>query len=424
MAIGGPVGLAICPLSKSAYGLGRGEAVTRFVVFGLPYSPNLGDGVIADCLEYALRKTVPEADVQAVDLSGRMKRGQVVVGNRSLKLRLLEMMPQALKQRAVEYYLGRIVDAAKPSWRRTLEDADMAFIGGGQLFSDADLNFCVKIAGACEVLEDAKVPVAVHAVGVARNWSQRGTALFSKVKLTKLSWIGLRDMYSLEAWNDQMPADGPGRSLPETTVVRDPGLLAEGAYGRGKATGGIGLCVTAPMILGYHSDVSAHKAPILEFFADCAKGLSEQGHPVTLFCNGADEDQFAISKLSDDPSVQPLISQGKVVVAPTPKQPRELAHLISGFDLVVAHRLHACILAYAYGIPSVGLGWDQKVESFFASVDRQDFFLNPASLRPEEVVKKVQAAAGSPIGAEDKERVLKETQAGVDNAARSALGLH
>ena len=39
----------------------------------------------------------------------------------------------------------------------------------------------------------------------------------------------------------------------------------------------------------------------------------------------------------------------------------------------MAHRMHACIAAYAYAKPHVGFAWDEKLRSFFNAVGRDEF---------------------------------------------------
>jgi polysaccharide pyruvyl transferase CsaB len=48
---------------------------------------------------------------------------------------------------------------------------------------------------------------------------------------------------------------------------------------------------------------------------------------------------------------------------------------LGGLDLLVAMRLHACLLAHRLGIPTVGLAYDPKVSSHFAEIHRADFCL-------------------------------------------------
>src|SRR5262249_55528605 len=62
-----------------------------------------------------------------------------------------------------------------------------------------------------------------------------------------------------------------------------------------------------------------------------------------------------------------------------PEHPDELIDLIAGCALMVGHRMHANIIAFALGIPSVGFAWDDKVVSFFQSAGRGEFGLDDLS---------------------------------------------
>ena len=99
-----------------------------------------------------------------------------------MALRILQALPLVLRQALVRWRLDRAV----PVLAGQLDGADMALIGGGQIFSDADLNFCLKIARVSELLEARKIPVAIHAVGVSQNWTRAGKALFETIWKTDL----------------------------------------------------------------------------------------------------------------------------------------------------------------------------------------------------------------------------------------------
>jgi hypothetical protein len=49
----------------------------RIVIFNVKYSSNLGDGLIALCLESAIRTALPGAAVDSQDLAGRTKFGRL-----------------------------------------------------------------------------------------------------------------------------------------------------------------------------------------------------------------------------------------------------------------------------------------------------------------------------------------------------------
>lgn len=337
----------------------------RIVQFGLPYSPNLGDGIIAECFAHGVGEVAPKARVVSIDLSGRTGFGHAVVANRTRALAVLKRLPRPARHALVQIRLGQVLSGAAPLWREVLEGADLAVIGGGQLFSDADLNFPLKVARAAELAHAAGVPVAVHAAGVAANWSRRGTALFARLFETELRGVGLRDAPSVAAWRAQTGERGPAPWL-----ARDPGLLAAGRYGPVQADERVGLCVAAPGILSYHAEgaLTSGTGP----FADLARALMAEGHALRLFTNGAEEDDAALAAVAE--ALAPEVADGRAAVAPRPLRPEALARTVASCRAVVAHRLHACIVAFAYGRPVVGLGWDRKVESFFASVGASQAF--------------------------------------------------
>lgn len=89
----------------------------KLVIFGLGFSPNLGDGVIADCLTHAVQGALPGAEVVALDLSGRTGFGEVMVAGRTRVLKLLGTLPLPLRHALVRWRLGRMLDAIEPRWQ-------------------------------------------------------------------------------------------------------------------------------------------------------------------------------------------------------------------------------------------------------------------------------------------------------------------
>ncbi len=384
----------------------------KVVQFGLRFSPNLGDGVIAECLAHALRSEAPGTQVTLIDISGRDGFGATPVKHRQRALAVLRRLPPALRRALVRWRLGRLLDALAPVWVKALQGADLAIVGGGQILADADLNFPLKLARVAEAAQAARVPVAIHAAGVQPGWSPPGRALFTRLLDTDLRQVGLRDTLSCAAWQREM---GGG---PAPALTRDPGLLAVDCYGPAPASRRIGLCVTDPAILRYHAD-SRVAGGAVGFYRDLAATLAARGHKITLFCNGAAEDRAALDRVIADPGIAAMAATGTVSFAEPPERPADLARLVGGFRGVVAHRLHACILAWSYRVPVVGLGWDRKVESFFASVAAQDWFA-AGGARPVEVADRLQAALKTGVDPTAHARVLGETRAAVAGLLHSA----
>ena len=378
----------------------------RVLIFGLPFSPNLGDGIIAECLAAALRHERPDLEVAHVDISGRKAFGDVVVGNRAAILRVLHRLPRTVRHILVRYKLGKILDEYEPLWREKIQKADLCVIGGGQIFSDADLNFCLKIGRLARLLHETDRPTVIHAAGVARNWSPEGKRLFARLAECDLRAVGLRDEGSIQAWRDQFGNVGPAPRL-----TRDPGLLAEACYGPSpQPPKGIGLCITDPTILCYHADSGSGAATDTALFARIALKLGDIGPPVMLFCNGAAEDWAAVQEVFDDPALQRMRQTDRIRMSNVPQNPAQLAHLVAGFEGVVAHRLHACILAFAYRRPVVGMGWDTKLQSFFASVGLESSFLAAGQISPDAVGKTMRAALETGPDVKTHAAVLAQTR--------------
>ena len=380
----------------------------KIIQFGLPYSPNLGDGIISECLAYGVSQRLPSAEFIAIDLSGRRDFRDITLKNRRLAIRLLKTLPRFLRQRLVLWKLGRMLDGLEPFWRETIKGADLAIIGGGQIFSDTDLNFCLKIDRAAKVSKNAGVKMAIYAVGVSDNWTPLGKSLFSSVFEGNPAFVGMRDAPSLSAWNAQTAGLGP---QPE--ITRDPGLLAADCYGPVQQDDTIGLCITAPEILSYHADGSVAGAGTPRFYPDIIRHLADAGQRVRLFTNGAEEDRIALAELCAAEPVKGLIRTGQVDIPNQPGKPAELARLIASCKSVIAHRLHACIVAYSYGLPIVGLGWDMKVESFFSSANADRFFVGRSGVGGADVAALALTATKEGQDSDMHAKAVEETWAGL-----------
>jgi len=377
----------------------------RIVIFGIPYSANVGDGIIAECLAYGLRRARPDVELVHIDISGRNDFGDQILPHRALALRLLFSLPLALRQRLVIWRLGAILAALRPSWLEKTREADLAILGGGQLFSDANLNFCLKIGQVAEIVQQTKTPLAVFAVGVSKNWTEQGTALFRKIFAADLRFVGLRDQASIISWRDQNGIEGP-----EPKVTFDPGILAAQKYQTSVAPfHAVGLCITALKMLSWHVD-STVVGGRDGFFADLAAELVGKGRRVVLFCNGAEEDRAAMAQVAAHPKVAALIASGQVSVKPAPETAADLAMIIAGCEAVIAHRLHACIVGYAFRIPSIALGSDTKVKSFYSNVSLEDFFIGDASATAATVASRCEAAIATGVEPENHARIVALTQ--------------
>ena len=85
----------------------------KVAILNVKYSPNLGDGLLAECLECELRRHHPCIELIPIDLAGRTKydrHGR----HRAAAMRTLEWLPQPLRRAAALTVLSHL-----PGWRWT-----------------------------------------------------------------------------------------------------------------------------------------------------------------------------------------------------------------------------------------------------------------------------------------------------------------
>ena len=390
----------------------------RVGIFNVKYSPNLGDGLLSECLERELRAANAETTVISLDLAGRMDyvRGG---SNRGTIVSLLAKSPRRFRHFLVETILGRSLRLRmRPYWKSVLRDLDAVVVGGGNLFGDNDLNFPLKIHAALDETRRSGIPAAVFGVGVSDNWSPRGEDLFRRaVSGVPLVYASVREATSQSIWDRRLV---PAGILP-ARLNHDPGLLVSrhipqrGRNGTGSPLVGIG--VTHPAVLRYHADErSLSEADLTVWFKALVGSCLSRGWRVALFTNGSPEDDAYLKVLHG--AVVDLAPEGRVSVIPRFNRPVELASFISGLDLLMAHRLHANITAYSYRIPHVGFSWDTKLKSFFARMGRSEFVCTAGRDSPEQVAGLAERAWRSPIDAGQHDVVLADASSQV--AALSA----
>lgn len=367
----------------------------RTVIFNVKYSPNLGDGVIAQCLETELAAAHPQIQVSSIDLANRKKFNVGASARRSRRLAFLARLPVGLRKWLVPQLLLAIVRMRYVrDWRSDVADADSAIFGGGALLADADQNFPIKLSEAMEVCRGRGLPVAISCVGASEGWSEGGLhRVRSALLRTKLASTSFRDPVSAGIWRDYL---FPTSTLP-AQIALDPGLLSESVYGRPDVPDPVndrqrvGICITDPLVLQLHSERRHDRRFIGEWLRESAERLAASGHEIVLFTNGSGEDEDFKATLQAQ-----LRGIAGVSFAPHFREPKELVHFIAGLDTVVAHRLHACIVAYAYRIPAIGLTWDRKLDHFFRLTDRMGYLLNPNEASPLELVELVGGGLADP----------------------------
>jgi polysaccharide pyruvyl transferase WcaK-like protein len=358
----------------------------NIVIFNVKYSDNLGDGLLATCLEMALANEGSNTRVETVDIAGRTAYG-TTHGRRTGAIKLLHYLPRFARRMVVSAILARKLKGLRRSFEQALSSADAAVIGGGNLFQDDDLNFPLKMGLVLDCVARSGKPLLIHAVGVSERWSRRARKLFGHIAETNIVSVSVRDERSRRNWERHFP-DGP-----KPLVRADPGLLAcelrrwDEHRSQDNAADTFGVCVTSPIILQRHANIPAPAIPLrtVEEYVALVRRANEAGYRVLLFSNGAREDQAFAELVAAHPDLSISFKSGVVVAAERPCRPEDLLLVLRSASVVVAHRLHACIASYSLGIPCIGLDWDLKVSSFFHSVGDERYCLSGPSVTPAQI---------------------------------------
>jgi polysaccharide pyruvyl transferase WcaK-like protein len=100
-----------------------------------------------------------------------------------------------------------------------------------------------------------------------------------------------------------------------------------------------------------------------------------------------------------------------------PHGPSNVADLLNTMHrcgVVISTRLHAAVLANAYGIATIGMVWDEKVRAYYEETGRSEFCFDLPFLDLNEMVRTVQELHGQAFPAsvmnELRQRALRSAQ--------------
>lgn len=352
-------------------------------LFNAKFSPNLGDGLLAECMEKGLVEFgFDPQTTYSIDVAARTSF-QPGKRTRGLILYLLHFLPTWIRSKLLSIPLTvGLIQKWRPHYQQLLADADALVIGGGNLFTDFDLNFPTKIAAVVREANRRKIPVYIYGVGCGSYWSEKGKRLVTDaLKSADVRYLSMRDEESKRNFDALFSV----AVKKQAEIVRDPGLLASRYLDRhhgAQPKTMVGLCVMSAIAVNYHSDVMVGRDFLLHWYEKLYQLLVSAGYQVGIFTNGSPEDISTAHQL-----VARLTSASpKAIVYFEPKTPTELVSFIAECASVIAFRMHALIAAYSTGAEIIALKWDSKVDAFMKSIDLGDRVFSATETAPEEIL--------------------------------------
>lgn len=371
----------------------------NIVLVGLIYDSNLGDQAIFQCTKRMLADCLQDCgasdwEVRELDMTGRMgeKGNDTVFKQLPFPLcrkilrgigkvfhikRLRDAMASYEISRATSIQCGRFCD----------EDTKAILFAGGGIIKYKYQYFHEYLRAIIHYAEAHGIPVMISAAGIEgydegnRNCLRLKAALISpcvKCITTRDDIWTLNELYCC------------GNTSIQTAQVADPACSMSRYFPRQKLKREriIGLGVVREGLFT-DNDIDFNKQNMLRFWNALYQQIEKAGYRCRLFSTGLMEDQqFALDLLR----YMGIDDREEDVLAARPTSIEMLADTITSCSGVITGRLHASVIAYAYGVPSVGLVWNEKQVMFGKAIGCEKRFFRIETFEPTRIVQELLAA--------------------------------
>jgi polysaccharide pyruvyl transferase WcaK-like protein len=350
----------------------------KIAVFGEIYSPNVGDGVIYESIEYlfGLReiKTIP------CDLSGRLGWEDDIETTNGQPVSLLRKILRIPMRRS--RFLRRMYTAMQwffskrskisPTWEAIITSSDGVIVGGGQLLTDLNFGFPPKIYEVARLAKKHNKPMAFFGCGVGSGgWGWMARYLYG-FALRYAKYVSCRDEPSAEIIRKYFPHFN-------IDVHPDPAFIIRQVLRKVTNQKAVNLDS-----IGFNFQDANHFRSFVpslreltddkytEFWTSIICSAQDSGYEVSVFTNG-DPYDYKFAKAVDFK----LKERGREVpLQLRPRRPLELVKTIDSLAVVIATRMHAGIISYALGYQPLAISWDKKVDGVWNSLELGEFVVS------------------------------------------------
>ena len=285
-------------------------------------------------------------------------------GDMLIRTCFLQLTKVALKNLNIAEYELDVMPLKEPDDEKVAA-ADLVIFAGGGLFGLSYLGFAGFIERILDVADEKHIPVVFSSLGInnmdaTEENENRLTAILQRPCIRAISVREHADIFEHYA---------PGH-LYEIRPVCDPVMWAGSVYAndiaailadkRERKTPVIGLnMVRGGLFKDNGIDWTLTKEE--EYLRELSLMLDEKEIDYRFFTNGSTWDVNTLlhfRKKYDIPREKLIISDSG----------REVVQAIAGFDAVIAIRMHASIISYALGVPSVNYVWNPKVPELYKKI--------------------------------------------------------
>lgn len=330
------------------------EPDTKVILCGLMQGRNFGDVVISDCVKFLIKKSAKKD------------------GLKNIKISTIDIRRQKDKNT-----LNRV------------RNSDLVVFPGGGFIKFKQENLPRDMKRIISRAEKYGIPVVFNAVGMEGFDPENEGCIALDEMLHSFSarYITSRDY--AENINASYFKDG----YLTATRVADPAVWAGDAYKikRNPDSDVIGLGVAREgLFLDY--DLPITKDELLVIWSDIINSLEAEGLKYKLFTNGLKQDEEFLADLI---AYMGKDSEREEIALPSAENAKQLVEYIAGFSSLIACRMHANIIAFSLGVPSVAFIWNEKLRFFGKSIGCSERYLEYNQLKDTKLIldtlKKAQA---------------------------------
>lgn len=319
----------------------------KILLVGEYYSDNLGDPLLCQTVERLILEAYPDARIIPFDLTGRVSETEYYEPKTSP---FWDWVTKQVYDRFLYYRRAAIMRAydrdkmrALRVWYRLKElqkqhRFDLVIFAGGSLFMD---YFAGMINLIIRRFALSRTKILFHACGMSTLDEDAIYLLRQVLASRKVVSISLRDSY--DRFTELFPTKAKVVKTYDTAL--NCSRLYEGSREK-KIPLGIGLIDRC-----YDQQLS-----LIRYF------LGRDIH-WKAFTNGSPYDWEYAAKLLTDAGIPE--EQLETYLEKRPVTVQELIDTVTGFEKIIAFRMHCQIVAASFGVPSFGFAWDAKVMEFY-----------------------------------------------------------
>ena len=319
----------------------------KILLVGEYFSENLGDPLLCRTVERLLIREFPEAEIIPFDLSGRISETEYFeprtspfwewltgwLYDRFLYYRRFAILRAYDKDRErlqrIWYHMGQL---------QKQHCFDLVVFAGGSLFMD---YFAGPIYLILRRLTFRRTKVIFHACGLSNLDDDAVYLLRQVLKLRNVVSVSLRDSY--DRFKELFATKAKVVETYDTAL--NCSRLYSGATEK-KLPLGIGLIDRC-----YDQQLS-----LVRYFL-------RRDIRWKAFTNGSPYDWEYAAKILTDAGISS--AQLPEYLEPRPETVQQLIDTVTGFEKIIAFRMHCQIVAASFGVPSFGFAWDTKVSEFY-----------------------------------------------------------